>query len=307
MKRMHLIGTVLAALTLLISACSPQATPAAAPPPANTAVPVTAMPAVIPNTGGGPANVMVGKDDKLGSFLVDDKGMTLYLYTKDTPNTSNCYDKCATAWPPLLTTGNPVAGSGVDASKFGTTTRKEGTMQVTYNGWPLYYFVKDKKSGDVTGQNVGSVWFVISPTGDKVESMTETAPTTAAAVSSGGTSVAVGKSDALGSFLVDDKGMTLYLFTKDIPNTSNCYDKCATAWPPLLTTGSPVAGTGIDASKLGTTKRKDGSIQVTYAGWPLYYYANDAKAGDTTGQNVGSVWFVISPAGEQVTKSQGGY
>ena len=307
MKRMHLIGTVLAALTLLISACSPQATPAAAPPPANTAVPATAMPAVIPNTGGGPANVMVGKDDKLGSFLVDDKGMTLYLYTKDTPNTSNCYDKCATAWPPLLTTGNPVAGSGVDASKFGTTTRKEGTMQVTYNGWPLYYFVKDKKSGDVTGQNVGSVWFVISPAGDKVESMTETTPTTTAAASSGGTSVAVGKSDALGSFLVDDKGMTLYLFTKDIPNTSNCYDKCATAWPPLLITGSPVAGTGIDASKLGTTKRKDGSIQVTYAGWPLYYYANDAKAGDTTGQNVGSVWFVISPAGEQVTKSQGGY
>jgi len=168
MKRMHLIGTVLAALTLLISACSPQATPAAAQPPANTAVPAAAMPAVIPNTGGGPANVMVGKDDKLGSFLVDDKGMTLYLFTKDTPNTSNCYDKCATAWPPLLTTGNPVAGEGVDASKFGTTKRTDGTDQVTYNGWPLYYFAKDKASGDTAGQNVGSVWFVVSPAGDKV-------------------------------------------------------------------------------------------------------------------------------------------
>jgi predicted lipoprotein with Yx(FWY)xxD motif len=307
MKKKVLIVTVLAAFTLLISACGAQATPPAAPSPANTAVPNTAVPAVIPNTGGSPAKVMVGKDDKLGSFLVDDKGITLYLYTKDTPNTSNCYDKCATAWPPLLTTGNPVASDGVDVSKFGTTTRKEGTIQVTYNGWPLYYFAKDKKPGDVTGQNVGSVWFVISPEGNKVESMTEATPTTAAAASSGGTSVAVGKSDALGSFLADDKGMTLYLFTKDTPNTSNCYDKCATAWPPLLTTGSPVAGTGIDASKLGTTKRKDGSIQVSYAGWPLYYYANDAKAGDTTGQNVGSVWFVISPAGEQVTKTQGGY
>jgi predicted lipoprotein with Yx(FWY)xxD motif len=307
MKKKVLIVTVLAAFTLLISACGAQATPPAAPSPANTAVPNTAVPAVIPNTGGSPAKVMVGKDDKLGSFLVDDKGITLYLYTKDTPNTSNCYDKCATAWPPLLTTGNPVASDGVDVSKFGTTTRKEGTIQVTYNGWPLYYFAKDKKPGDVTGQNVGSVWFVISPEGDKVKSMTEATQTTAAAASSGGMSVAVGKSDALGSFLVDDKGMTLYLFTKDTPNTSNCYDKCATAWPPLLTTGSPVAGTGIDASKLGTTKRKDGSIQVSYAGWPLYYYANDAKAGDTTGQNVGSVWFVISPAGEQITKSQGGY
>ena len=307
MKKMYFIVSVLAALTMLISACSPQATPPAAPPPANTAVPNTAVPAVIPNTGGSPANVMVGKDDKLGSFLVDDKGMSLYLFTKDTPNTSNCYDKCATAWPPLLTTGNPVAGTGLDASKFGTTARKDGSMQVTYNGWPLYYYVKDAKPGDVTGQDVGKVWFVISPAGDKVESAAGATPTTAAAASSGAANVMVGKSDVLGSFLVDDKGMTLYLYTKDTPNTSNCYDKCATAWPPLLTTGNAVAGTGIDVSKLGTTKRTDGSIQVTYAGWPLYYFVKDTKPGDVVGQNVGSVWFVISPAGEQITKSQGGY
>lgn len=307
MKRTHLIGTVLAVLVLLISACSPQVTPAAAP-PADTAMPATAMPAntsapaAIPNTGGSAAKVMLGKNDKLGSFLIDDKGMTLYLYTKDTPNTSNCYDKCATAWPPLLTTGSPVAGDGVDTSKFGTTTRKDGTTQVTYNGWPLYYFVKDKKAGDVTGQDVGNVWFVVSAAGDKVESAGAAAPTTAPAAGSGPANVMVGKSDALGSFLVDSKGMTLYLFTKDTPNTSNCYDKCATAWPPLLTTGNPVASDGIDASKLGTTARKDGTTQVTYNGWPLYYFAKDMKAGDTTGQNVGSVWFVISPAGDSITK-----
>jgi predicted lipoprotein with Yx(FWY)xxD motif len=109
-----------------------------------------------------------------------------------------------------------------------------------------------------------------------------------------------GKNATLGSFLVDAKNMTLYLYTKDSPNTSNCYDKCATAWPPLLTNGAPVGAAGIDASKLGTTKRTDGSMQVTYNGWPLYYFASDAKAGDVTGQNVGTVWFVISPAGEMV-------
>jgi predicted lipoprotein with Yx(FWY)xxD motif len=302
MKRTHLIVAVLTTLVLLVSACSPQVAPATAPPPAaDTAMPAEAT-AAIPNTGGNAANVMLGKDDKLGSFLVDDKGMTLYLYTKDTPNTSNCYDKCATAWPPLLTTGKPAAGDGVDASKFGTTTRKDGATQVTYNGWPLYYYAKDKKVGDITGQNVGSVWFVVSPAGDKVESSAAAAPTTAPATSSGPANVMVGKSDALGSFLVDDKGMTLYLFTKDSPNTSNCYDKCATSWPPLLTTGNPMAGDGADASKFGTTTRKDGTTQVTYAGWPLYYYAKDTKAGDTTGQGVGSVWYVISPAGEQITK-----
>ena len=94
--------------------------------------------------------------------------MTLYLFTKDTPNTTVCYDKCATAWPPLLTTGAPVAGEGVDASKLGTTTRTDGTVQVTYNGWPLYYYDKDKAPGDVVGQDVGDVWYVVSAAGDKV-------------------------------------------------------------------------------------------------------------------------------------------
>jgi predicted lipoprotein with Yx(FWY)xxD motif len=93
--------------------------------------------------------------------------------------------------------------------------------------------------------------------------------------------------------------MTLYLFTKDTPNTSNCYGGCASYWPPLLTNGAPVAGTGVTASMLGTTKRTDGTVQVTYNGWPLYYYASDKAAGDVTGENVQGVWFVITPSGVQ--------
>ena len=110
----------------------------------------------------------------------------------------------------------------------------------------------------------------------------------------------LGKNGALGSFLVDSKNMSLYLFTKDSPGVSNCYNGCATAWPPLLVTGSPTAGDGLDAAKLGTTKRTDGSMQVTYNGWPLYYYAKDSAAGQTVGQGVGGVWYVISPSGDQV-------
>jgi len=307
MKRTSLIGTLLFVTALLASACAPQATPTPVPP---TGVP-TAAPTMAPAAtdtsapaAGSAAMVNLGKSDALGSFLVDGKGMTLYLFTKDTPNTTTCYDKCATAWPPLLTTGAPTSGAGVDASKLGTTPRTDGTTQVTYNGWPLYYFQKDMNAGDTTGQNVGSVWFVVSAAGDKVEaaaggSATAT-PTAAAAM--GPASVMVAKNDALGSFLVDAKGMTLYLFTNDTPNTTVCYGKCAVAWPPLLTTGAPVAGDGVDASKLGTTKRTDGTTQVTYNGWPLYYYIKDLKAGDTTGQNVGSVWFVISPAGDKIAK-----
>jgi predicted lipoprotein with Yx(FWY)xxD motif len=281
MKTKHLVLGVLVVLVLLVTACGPQATPIVAPP---TAMPPTEPPIAVPVTGG--TAVDLGKNDTLGSFLVDDKGMTLYLFTKDTPNTTVCYEKCATAWPPLLTTGNPVAGDGVDASLLGTTNRTDGTVQVTYNGWPLYYYEKDKAPGDVVGQDVGGVWYVISPAGEMVQTP--------------GASVSLGKNDTLGSFLVDDKGMTLYLFTKDTPNTTVCYDKCATAWPPLLTTGNPVAGEGVDASKLGTTNRTDGTIQVTYNGWPLYYYEKDKAAGDVVGQDVGGVWYVVSAAGEKM-------
>jgi predicted lipoprotein with Yx(FWY)xxD motif len=128
-----------------------------------------------------------------------------------------------------------------------------------------------------------------------------TAPTSAstAAMLSGSTTINVAQNASLGSILVDSKGMTLYLYTKDAPNTSNCYSTCATYWPPLLTTGTPTAGTGVTASMLGTTTRTDGTTQVTYNGWPLYYYASDKAAGDTTGENVQGVWYVITPDGVQ--------
>ena len=112
--------------------------------------------------------VMVA-DSSLGKILVDDKGNTLYMYTKDTPGTTVCYDKCAIAWPPLLTKNKPQAGDGADASLLDTTTRKDGALQVTYKGLPLYYYEKDKAPGDVVGQDVGHVWYVMAPNGDVIK------------------------------------------------------------------------------------------------------------------------------------------
>lgn len=288
-------------LALIVSACA-SATPAA---PVATSAPVIPVPVILPTatsapvipvTGGG-AVINVGQNAALGSFLVDSKGMTLYIFTKDSANTSVCNGGCATAWPPLLTSGAPSAGTGVTASMLGTTTRADGTTQVTYNSMPLYYWAKDKAAGDTTGQGVQNVWYVIDPSGKSIT----TAPAAAATSPSvsAGAMVNVGQNASLGSFLVDSKGMTLYLFTKDTPNTSACYGGCASYWPPLLTNGAPVAGTGVTASMLGTTKRTDGSMQVTYNGWPLYYYVSDKAAGDTTGENVQGVWFVITSAGVQ--------
>ena len=122
----------------------------------------------------------------------------------------------------------------------------------------------------------------------------------AAGGASGPAALEVSQTGDLGEFLVDAEGMTLYMFTKDTENTSNCYGDCAEAWPPLLTDGEPTLGEELDAALVGTTERTDGATQVTYGGWPLYYWVKDAAPGDTTGQNVGEVWFVVSPAGEIV-------
>ncbi|GEM_PF-1263495 len=116
-----------------------------------------------------------------------------------------------------------------------------------------------------------------------------------AAVGSAGMEIKVSSKTGLGTFLVDENGMTLYLYTKDTPGVSNCKDACLTAWPPLLTSGDPRADDGVTASKLGTITRDDGSLQVTYNDLPLYYYITDVQPGDTTGQAVGGVWYVVAP------------
>ena len=292
---------------------APPATVAATAESAATQAPTTAGTTATAGTStgasGGPALVNLAQKANFGLFLVDDKGMTLYEYTKDTANTSTCYDQCAAAWPPLLTDGAPQAGTGITPSLLSTTTRTDGKTQVTYNGKPLYYFAKDQQPGDINGQGVGGAWFVLSPRGGGMTQSKAPGPGTPQAYSvikpeptpTGPTTLAVSQTGELGQFLVDDKGMTLYLYTKDTPNTSNCYDMCAVTWPPLYTNGAPVAGTGVDASLLGTTTRTDGTVQVTYKGSPLYYWSRDQKPGDTKGQWVGGTWFVISPKGETIT------
>jgi predicted lipoprotein with Yx(FWY)xxD motif len=117
-----------------------------------------------------------------------------------------------------------------------------------------------------------------------------------------GTTVRVAKS-RLGRILVDSRGITLYDFVADKHGRSSCYGACATYWPPLLTKGKPHAGTGVRASLLGTTKRKDGKLELVYNHHPLYYFVGDRKPGQTTGQGLnqfGAPWWALSPAGKEI-------
>jgi len=110
----------------------------------------------------------VATDDNVGPHLVDGSGMTLYLFANDTEGQSNCTDACATNWPPMLATGDVALGDGVDPDLVGTAARADGTTQVTYDGMPLYTFVRDTEPGMIAGQGVNDVWFAVSPAGPGV-------------------------------------------------------------------------------------------------------------------------------------------
>ena len=273
----------------------PTLAPVVVPTVAPTVVPTvapTAVPAVAPTTASAaatpappkPVTLQMVQDATLGKILADGDGNILYLYTKDTPNVSNCYDKCEQAWPVVRPLGQPTLKDGVSAVFIGTTLRKDGTNQLTYNTWPVYYYAKDTKPGDTTGQAVGKIWWVFSGEGNPIKPA----------------ALQVATDAKLGKIVADDAGRTLYTYTKDTKDTTVCYDKCEQSWPPLLALGQTTPAAGVTASLLGTTQRKDGTLQVTYNGMPLYYYAKDTKPGDTIGQNVGTVWFVVAPDGSVV-------
>jgi predicted lipoprotein with Yx(FWY)xxD motif len=288
-------------LGIAVAACQPAAVPPL--PPVATSVPVVTsapevttapiatsapevtMEPVAPAAAQPEAVINVASDAKLGKILVDGKGMTLYMFTKDEADKSNCSGKCIDNWPPLLTQGHPTLGEGVDASMIGTATLADGSMIVSYNHMPLYTFIKDKAPGDITGQGSNNVWYVVAPDG-KAVGMEVT--------------INVVEDPKLGKILVDGKGMTLYMFTKDEPDKSNCSGKCIENWPPLLTQGHPTLGEGVDASMIGTATLADGSMIVTYNHMPLYYWIKDKSPGDTTGQGNNKVWYVVAPNGNPV-------
>jgi|SRR6266851_1257881 len=169
----------LVAAAFIAAACSPTGGSAGyygasnpTPSAAASAAPVAAAasPSPAPPAASGTA-ITVGST-KLGQVLVDSSGRTVYLFLADKGTASSCNSaSCVQYWPPVLTGAAPQAGAGVSASLLGTTTRVDGTTQVTYAGHPLYRFISDKKSGDVTGQGVnafGAPWYVVSPSGAQI-------------------------------------------------------------------------------------------------------------------------------------------
>jgi predicted lipoprotein with Yx(FWY)xxD motif len=130
--------------------------------------------------------------------------------------------------------------------------------------------------------------------------------TPSAGSSSGGSETIGTSSTNMGTFLTGASGRSIYLWLGDHGMASSCSGACASVWPPVTTMGTAKAGAGVDAAKLGTIKRSDGTTQVTYAGHPLYYYASDTAKGQTNGEDVngfGAIWYLVQPSGASLTGS----
>lgn len=219
--------------------------------------------------------VGIGGDEITGPYLVGPNGFTLYMFEFDDPDITNCYDVCADEWPPLLvTSADEITVDARIPGVVGVIERTDGTLQVTYNSMPLYYWLGDFDIGEVTGDGYFNVWWIVQPV-----------------------SVYVGGNNDLGSFLVGPTGRTLYTFGLDSPGTSACTDECLTSWPALTVASEEELTAARDvAGELSVIERTDdGTLLVTYNGWPLYYWSEDAAVGDATGQGLGDVWFVVHP------------
>ena len=166
MTRLFSLAALGVDVAMVLAACGGSSTSSSSGSGTGDGAPTSGSP-----SGSGPAFVVGTKTGSLGTFLVDGKGRALYLWEADHGATSACSGACAQAWPPLTTTGMPKASGAAKASLLGTTTRADGSHEITYAGHPLYYYAGDSGSGQTTGQgsdSFGSPWWVVSPAGKAI-------------------------------------------------------------------------------------------------------------------------------------------
>jgi len=257
---------VLTALALL-AGCAQQAPPGGPGPAGTTPVTTTSGPAA--------ETVKVISHPALGGILADSQGRTLYYYVKDIPGSgsSSCTGACLVRWP-AFAVAEVTVPAALEQSDFRVITRPEGGTQITYRGWPLYYFTDDTQAENARGEGVGQVWYVMKPT----------------------YTVVVADSPVAGTYLTDARGRTLYFFTRDSPGSSTCTGTCLANWP-AFSPASIGAPSVLSPGDFTSNTRTEGGTQAAYRGRPLYYYGGDTGPGQLKGQGLNGVWFAANPAG----------
>ncbi|HEX6223789.1 MAG TPA: hypothetical protein VFZ52_05235 [Chryseolinea sp.] len=235
--------------------------------------------------------VSLQPNSTLGDILVDGNGRTLYFFTKDVSGQSSCNGNCLNDWPIYYSSDlNP--GPGIDVSDFTTITRGDGSLQIAYNGWPLYYYAPDAP-GDANGEAVGNVWFAAKPNYSIMLA-------NAQLVGHDGKNYTNTYQEGTGEtqYFVDANGRTLYTFINDFKNTNNFTspDLSNNSIWPIFHVAMDALPSNLNSADFGVIDVY-GNSQLTYKGNPLYYFGQDAKRGDNKGVSFPApgIWPVAGP------------
>jgi len=240
------------------------------------------------------ADIQVSTNATLGAYLTDGEGKTLYFFTNDANGASACTGGCLAAWP-IYYKANPTLGdTSLHAADFGVITRADGSKQSTYKGWPLYVYAPDAAAGDVKGEAVGGVWFVAKTDYTVMLANTQLV---------GNDSVEYNSQYQPGKefvqYMTDAYGLTLYAFKPDKFN-KNTYTKSDFSnnptWPIYEVTDIKSVPSILSKTDFDTL-HVFGKVQLSYKGWPLYYFGKDAQQrGSTKGVSVPTpgVWPIVN-------------
>jgi predicted lipoprotein with Yx(FWY)xxD motif len=215
-------------------------------------------------------------ESPLGTILVDRDGFTLYAFFNDADGESSCTGECLANWPAATVEAGDLNVGSLDAALFSTVDNPEAGTMLRVGDWPLYRFAGDAAPGDVNGQGVGEVWYVVGPTGVPA-SLVNTRETSA------------------GPIVVDAQGMTLYAFLNDTEGESTCTGECLANWPAAVVGEQDTSV--LDAALWSTVENPEAGAMLKLGDWPLYTFAGDAAPGDVNGQGIGEVWFAVAPDG----------
>lgn len=244
-------------------------------------------------------SIKLASSATLGQYLADSAGNTLYFFTRDADGKNNCTSGgCMAAWPIYYKAGltQSQLGDGLTLADFAEITTASGAKQLTYKGWPLYYYAPSSNGqntrelpGETKGEAVGNVWFVA-----KTDYTIMLANRQLVGLDGKNYKKDYTVGDEVTQYFTDSKGRTLYVFTVDKKNTNNCTSEgCKAKWPVFSETLVNVPSI-LDKSLFGTIDVA-GKKQVTYKGWPLYYFADDAKRGQNQGVSFPSpgLWPIV--------------
>ena len=237
--------------------------------------------------------VKIVSDSNLGNIIVDEFGNTLYFFSEDVGGNATCENGCLAKWP-VFYQENLVVGAGLDEAKFTTVTRGDGTKQIAYDGWPMYYFADDLNAGDTNGESVGNKWFVAKADYSIMYALAQL-------VGDDGKNYTSDYVEGIEStfYLTDGNGRTLYGFTKDSNNTNSFTNSDFSnndIWPIVEMVNLSSIPSILDKSDFGSID-VHGRKQLTYKGWPLYYFGSDNnKRGLTRGVSVPSpgIWPILN-------------